>query len=67
MSAIADWLEQQLQRRGVPGQELPYDADVKWTVRQHLLDLVAVSALACTGVCHELVTNEGRQLSIVLA
>lgn len=39
--STAEWLDQCLHARGV-NAELPYDADVKWTVRQHLLDLVAV-------------------------
>jgi len=47
MSSTAEWLDQNLQRRG--NNELPYDADVKWTVRQHLLDLVAVSFYSLFG------------------
>ena len=43
MSSTAEWLDQYLQRRH-PGQELPYDSDVIWNIRQHVLDLVAVSS-----------------------
>ena len=41
MSSTAEWLDQCLHNIN-NSAELPYDADVKWTVRQHLLDLVAV-------------------------
>ena len=41
MTSTAEWLDQCLHGRG-SNPELPYDGDVKWTVRQHLLDLVAV-------------------------
>ena len=44
MSSTAEWLDQCLHGRG-SNPELPYEGDVKWTVRQHLLDLVAVSQL----------------------
>lgn len=42
MSSTAEWLDQSL-HSPINGTELAYDADVKWTVRQHLLDLVSVT------------------------